>query len=63
MSFPCDFHSEGVGFGIERDRLTLRCSREEIVNADEHEPQMALAEEKVDYARIQRSKSSILAAK
>ena len=48
--FSLRFHSEGVGFGIERDRLTLRCSREEIVNADEHEPQMALAEEKVDYA-------------
>ena len=44
------FHSEGVGFGIERDRLTLRCSREEIVNAEEHEPQMALAEQKADYA-------------
>ena len=48
--FSLRFHSEGVGFGIERDRLTLRCSREEIVNAEEHEPQMALAEQKADYA-------------
>ena len=48
--FSLRFHSEGVEFRIERDRLTLRCSREEIVNADEHEPQMALAEEKVTYA-------------
>ena len=48
--FSLRFHSEGVGFGIERDRLTLRCSREEIVNVEEHEPQMALAEQKADYA-------------
>ena len=48
--FSLRFHSEGVGFGIDRDRLTLCCSREEIVNAEEHEPQMALAEKKADYA-------------
>ena len=48
--FSLRFQSEGIGFRIERDRLTLCCSREEIVNAEEHEPQMALAEEKADYA-------------
>ena len=48
--FSLRFHSEGVGFGIDRDRLTLCCSREEIANAEEHEPQMALAEQKADYA-------------
>ncbi len=49
-AFSLLFHSDGVGFQIDRDRLTLCCSREEIVNAEEHEPQMALAEEKADYA-------------
>ena len=48
--FSLRFHSEGIGFRIDRDRLTMRCSREEIVNAEEHEPQMALAEQKADYA-------------
>ena len=48
--FSLRFHSEGIGFRIDRDRLTMRCSREEIVNAEEHEPQLALAEEKADYA-------------
>ena len=48
--FSLRFHSDGVGFQIDRDRLTLCCSREEIVNAEEHEPQMALAEKNADYA-------------
>ena len=48
--FSLRLNSQGVGFSIERDRLTLRCSREEVVNAEEREPQMALAEEKANYA-------------
>ncbi len=48
--FSLRLNSQGVGFSIERDRLTLRCSREEVVNAEERESQMALAEEKADYA-------------
>ena len=35
---------------IDRDRLTLCCSRAEIANAEERESQMALAEEKANYA-------------
>ena len=50
MSFPCDFIAKVSDSRIERDRLTLCCSREEIVNAEEHEPQMALAEKNADYA-------------
>ncbi len=49
-AFSLQFDVVGMGFSIERDRLTLCCSREEIANAEEHEPQMALAEENANYA-------------
>ena len=47
--FSLRFHSEGAEFRIDRDRLTLCCSREEITNAEEREPQMAVAEERAEY--------------
>ncbi len=49
-AFSLRFDREGIGFSIERDRLTLCCEGEETANAEEHEPQMALAEENADYA-------------